>query len=405
MSASIKEELEAVAPVAEAQPMKQEVTATDNDKMEVNPTSKEPAVNTNEEVKSENATTNDQPGVKPEVKLENGVKRATKSNAKFDPSVLEKTDDPKKIRDQVEFYFGDVNLPTDKFLWSNTGGEENKPVSLKTICTFKRMTRFEPYSAVVAALKESKIVQITGADGEEMVSRKVAYKSDPNGPKKRFAQSVYIKGFGEETDTLQVDIEAWAAKYGEVDRIKLRREDDGKFKGSVFIEFHNPELAEKFVALDPAPKFQDKELVIMTKTAYTEMKLEQIRSGEIEPSKAKPNNFYEGKTGHRGRGGHHKGDRNKENGKHGRDNERNGFRGGRGGRGRGRGGRGRGGRGGRDGRSRDERANGRSAVPDKSVMPKSVNDVKEPEIKSTAGKRAREDDGGAPPAKKVDNKE
>ncbi|KAK0620361.1 hypothetical protein B0T14DRAFT_521225 [Immersiella caudata] len=329
------------------------------------------------------------------------------NNSKFDPSSQPVTDDPVKIRNQVEFYFNDSNLPIDKFMWEQTGGTENKPVPLKTICSFSRMRRFQPYSAVVAALKESTLLEVSGEEGSEVVKRKKAYVSGTEAQQKRTAKSVYIKGFGEEQASTQFDIEAWLSNYGTVNLVKLRRKaEDNSFKGSVFVEFHTEELAKSFVALDPAPTWNGNELKIIMKKDYLDEKTRMIRAGEMEPSKYHKATFFEGKEkggkdkGHRGgaRGGGNRSGKDDSNDW----KKKNGFQGGRGS-GRGRGGRGRGrggrGRGGRDNRDRRE---------DKSeAAPRSNNNVKPPTIQATEanGKRAREDDGGqGPPAKKVDVK-
>ncbi|KAK1834340.1 La protein [Podospora conica] len=362
----------------------------------------------------------------------NGVTEPASANAgpktgrKYDASQLPVTDDPETIRHQVEYYLGDCNLPTDKFLWEKTGGEANNPVSLKTLCTFARMKRFQPYSAVVAALKDSEFLEVEGEDGEEVIKRKVAYVCNPDGMKKRMSKSVYIKGFGEETPTTQFDIEAWLEKFGRVDRVKLRREgshNKGPFKGSVFVEFHTEEIAKEFVARDPAPTWNGQEMKIMLKADYVAEKSRAIEAGEIEPSKHAQKSFYEGREkGGRGRGrgrggrGSHNGKDDSNDWKKRRENDQNnGFRGGRG---RGRGGRGRGGRGGRGGRDdrngRDNRDNKRDEAAPKST----TNNVRPPMIQTTNekgavvdktaetnGKRSREDDGGeGPPAKKVDTK-
>ena len=251
-------------------------------------------------------------------------------------------------------------------MWGQTGGEENKPVPVKTICEFNRMRRFQPYSAVIAALKESSFLEVSGEEDAETVKRKVAYRSVPEAQKKRLAKSVYIKGFGEEGTTTQVDIETWLKQFGAVDRIKLRRTTpENTFKGSIFVEFQTEEIAKSFVALDPQPTFQDKELKIMMKSDYLDEKTRMIRAGEMEPSKHHPPTFYEGKEkkGFRGRGGrgqgrgNHQGKGDSNDWKKRREDEQNnGSQNGRGGRGRGRGGRGRGGRSGRGGRGgRDDR--------------------------------------------------
>ncbi|KAL2023042.1 hypothetical protein VTK56DRAFT_3952 [Thermocarpiscus australiensis] len=329
-----------------------------------------------------------------------------KKNKKYDPSTQPVTDDPVKIRSQVEFYFSDSNLPTDKFMWESTGGEENKPMSLKTICSFKRMRQFQPYSAVVAALRESTFLEVSGEEGQEVVKRKKPYQSSSEAQKARMNATVYVKGFGEEEPSTQFDIEAFFAPYGPINQVRLRRTAEDVFKGSVFVEFQTADLADAFVKLDPAPTWRGQELKIMKKKDYLEEKNRQIQEGIIEPSATRRKTFFEGKErgGGRGRGRGRDGRDGKDDWKKRREeDQKNGFKNGRG-RGRGRGGRG--GRGGHDnrGKGREEK---------KSEEAKSnPNDVQLPTIQSTTdkngdsnGKRAREDEGdSAPPAKKVDTK-
>ncbi|KEY70893.1 hypothetical protein S7711_00736 [Stachybotrys chartarum IBT 7711] len=347
-----------------------------------------------------------------------------KNNRKFDPSTREVTDDPDAIRKQVEFYFGDWNFPQDKFMWETCGGADNKPVPIKTLHTFKRMRIFQPYTAVVAALRDSTFLEVSGEEGEELVKRKVAYKPMPTAKAKAEAATVYVKGFGDETSQTQFELEKFFGDFGSVKGIKLRRTNENLFKGSVFVTFADEETAKKFIALDPAPKWNDHELKIMSKHDYCEEKSELIRQGKLDPSGAPQRKFYEGRDsnarGGRGRrGGPHQDDWKKRR----EHDQKDGFQDRRGGgRGRGRGGRGRGGRGGRD-RDRDSRS-GRDdrrddRRPPQDEKPVSTNDVKLPQIQTAAddkpansttnGKRAREDDDGgakdAPVAKKVDVKE
>ncbi|KAH8681310.1 hypothetical protein BX600DRAFT_429262 [Xylariales sp. PMI_506] len=307
---------------------------------------------------------------------EDGVKKN-----KFDPSVLQETSDPKLIRDQVQFYFSDSNLPTDDFLAKLTGLAENKPVPLSTICSFKRMRRFQPYSAVVTALKESKDLVIEGNEGEETIKRKKPF--DPSKRIKVDERSVYVKGFGKEEPSTQFDIEAFFSQYGEFNSVRLRRADDGSFKGSAFVEWADKETADKFMALDPKPQWKTHGLLILWKLDYQKEKNEMIKSGDMDPSGRSARG-----RGNRGRGsGRHDSDNWKE--RRDRDQKRgfNDRRGGRNQRGRGRGNH-RGGRGrDRDGEKRENK------------------DQNENES-STNGKRARDEEtSGEPPAKKVDTKE
>ena len=256
----------------------------------------------------------------------------TYSNSKYDPSVLKTSDDPKEIRGQVEFYFSDSNLPTDNYMMTETKGPVNKPISLKKIHAFGRMRRFQPYSGIVAALKDSKFLDVTGEEGEEMVSRKVAY--NPNTPvSKTEARSVYVKGFGDEEPSSQFDIEAFFAQFGTTNAVRLRRTPEKLFKGSVFVEWNDEETAQKFLALDPQPNWKGKHVLqVMSKTAYLELKQKEIQEGTVQPSE------FWGQSRGRGRGrgrgfrngndrGRNRGDRDPDDWKKRREEDRaNGFK-------------------------------------------------------------------------------
>lgn len=335
------------------------------------------------------------------------------NNSKYDASVLPPSEDGGLIRRQVEFYFGDSNLPTDTFLMKETGGAENKPVSIATIHAFKRMQRFQPYSLVVNALKESKFLIVEGEEGKETVKRKKAFDPSAKSPK-RDARSVYIKGFGDEEPSSQFDIEAFVAPYGEVNSVRLRRTEEKLFKGSAFIEFGDEETAQKFLALDPKPQWKGKHtLEIKSKTQYIEEKNEEIRNGTLVPAQHRGRNGFRGR-GRGGRGGKdfvkrerdgdRDGDRDPNDWKKRRENDReNGFRGGRGGGRNQRGGRGngrnndkKGGRNDRGPRTNDrnkERDDKNGDDKEKEVkLEKSTESAVEPFTNEK--KRAREDDGG-----------
>ncbi|KAF6838008.1 RNA-binding la domain protein [Colletotrichum musicola] len=348
-------------------------------------------------------------------------------NVKFDASVLQESQDPVEIRKQIEFYLSDSNLPHDKFLWELTGGFENKAIPLKTICAFKRMRRFQPYSAVVAAMKESSVVVIAGEEGEETIQRKQAYTPSND---KYNARCVYVKGFGDEEPSTQFDLEAFFTQFGPINAVRLRRTAEKLFKGSVFVEFPDEEAAQKFLATEPKPQWKGHDLKIMPKVDYVKEKSALISAGKLEPNTSR--RFFEGKDGaDRGRGGARgrggRGNFNgKDNWKQRRENDqKSGFRDRRGGgRGRGRGGDRRGGRDFQENRkdpnerpSRNEYVSARNCLLPNTVANslssakptiQATNDKGEPvaEDKNGNGKRAREDDGAAaaPEAKKVDTK-
>jgi lupus La protein len=211
------------------------------------------------------------------------------------------------------------------------------------------MRQYQPYSAVVAALRESKFLEVTGPEGMEEIKRKTPY--DPDRKDNRMPRSIYAKGFGEETPTSQFDIEAFFAEHGPTNVVRLRRTEDTKlFKGSVFVEFADEETATKFLALDPKPMWQGKhELQIMSKLEYVTTKKNAILDGTLIPNTTRS-------TSHRGRGGRNfdrRGDRDPDDWKKRReDDQKSGFRDNK----RGRGHRGHGSRGGQ-GRGRGDRRN------------------------------------------------
>lgn len=233
--------------------------------------------------------------------------RKGRDNVKFDPSTQKETDDPVEIRKQVEFYFSDSNLPTDKFLLSKVGGSANNAVPLELLHTFKRMRRFQPFSAIVEALKSSESLDLT--ENDTCVRRKtplpesVTSQHDPSVAKvfedKAMSRSIYAKGFGKEEPSTQFDIEAFFAPYGPTNAIRLRRAADKAFKGSVFVEFESEEKQKAFLELDPKPQWKGQDLLIKSKKQYCDEKVAEIEAGRVKSNK--------GRGGHRGRGGRGRG--------------------------------------------------------------------------------------------------
>jgi lupus La protein len=125
----------------------------------------------------------------------------------------EESSDATEIRRQVEFYFSDSNLPIDRFLLEETGGPANKPFPLKTIHNFKRMRHFQPFSAVVEAVKGSTFLEVNDKDEvyrkvplDERFTLDVA-KNNELLTSSSMARSIYAKGFGKEEEKTAFDIE------------------------------------------------------------------------------------------------------------------------------------------------------------------------------------------------------
>lgn len=313
-------------------------------------------------------------------------------NNKSDLVSQQESSDPDAIRKQVEFYFSDSNLLTDKFLFTKVEGHENLPVPISIIHSFKRMRHFQPLSVVVDALKESAILNVV--EDDTAVQRKVPLPEGLVGKPmveiqkvhedKTMARSVYAKGFGEEQPSTQFDIEAFFAHHGSTNSVRLRRFYDGTFKGSVFVEFDSEETQKAFLSLDPKPKWQGSDLQIKSKKQYCDDKVDDIAAGRVRPNDddrhpQKGDRDWAGRD--RDRRGE-KGDRRDRDDRDDKDNRdwrvrreedrKSGFKDGNGGKRKGFGGsgRGRGGGRGRDGRDRSRNRNEERVERDERGVPK-----------------------------------
>lgn len=143
------------------------------------------------------------------------------------------------------------------------------------------MRHFQPFSAIVDALKDSNLLEL--AEDDTAVRRRTAWEPsvDNSGAMRR---SVYAKGFGEEVPSTQFDIEAYFSEFGATNEVRLRRSEEKLFKGSVFVEFETEELAKSFLEQENKPKYKDHELQIMSKKEYCDKKNDDIKAGRLKPN-------------------------------------------------------------------------------------------------------------------------
>ncbi|TFK73087.1 hypothetical protein BDN72DRAFT_855091 [Pluteus cervinus] len=172
---------------------------------------------------------------------------------------------------QIEFYFADSNLPYDKFMWSLYSKDPEHWIPIQTVASFKRMREFTSLGVewVAKALEQSTELEV---DGTRTKVRRLTEVKEPKG---QFERSIYAKGFSEETPTLQKELETFFAQYGKTNAVRMRRDEAKKFKGSVFAEFTDIDTVEAFLKAEPKPSWEGKDLLIMTKEAYCEMKIKE----------------------------------------------------------------------------------------------------------------------------------
>uniref|UniRef100_F6ZY45 Small RNA binding exonuclease protection factor La n=1 Tax=Monodelphis domestica TaxID=13616 RepID=F6ZY45_MONDO len=196
------------------------------------------------------------------------------------------TDLESKICQQIEYYFGDFNLPRDKFLKEQIKIDDGW-VPLEIMIKFNRLSKLtKDFDVIRSALKKSK------AELMEVSEDKTKIRRSPSKPLPEVTdeyknevknRSIYVKGFP--TDATLDDIKEWLEGKGQVQNIQMRRTLHKAFKGSIFAVFDSVESAKKFIET-PGQKYKDTELLILFKEDYFAKKNEERKQNKVE-AKAK----------------------------------------------------------------------------------------------------------------------
>lgn len=181
-----------------------------------------------------------------------------------DPAILS------KLRQQVEFYFSDVNISKDIFLRSKVAEDPEGFVPLSVLLSFNRLNSVTKEEAVLAeALRQSTSVELNAA------STAVRRKNPLPESVQLDEQTVYVKPVPP-TATLE-DLTTFFSTYGKVLAIWRRyfqgqksAAPENRTKPSVFVVFSTKEEAEKFQG--SPPKYNDEQLIAVMKKEYIESK-------------------------------------------------------------------------------------------------------------------------------------
>jgi lupus La protein len=237
--------------------------------------------------------------LKSEVKKEaNGAGGDQKANGSNGSSVAELSDEEKAKRTeaivtQVEYYFGDHNLPKDRFLQEQIKLDEGW-VSMETMLKFARLKKLSPDPQVImAALKENSKMMEVDEEGQRIRRNPDLELKEFNDEVKKetMRNTVYLKGFNKEDTTLDELLNHF--KGDSVVSVHLRtfvnKKDNKKgFKGSVFITFKNREAAEAFMAKDKV-EYKGVELIKKWQEDYFEEKKQEFEESRKEKLDKKKN--------------------------------------------------------------------------------------------------------------------
>jgi len=178
------------------------------------------------------------------------------------------------VKQQIEFYFSNSNLPRDKFLLGLTKENEGW-VPIATLATFKKVKSLTTdLPTIVKALQSSETLSVN--DDSTMVKRKEDIPDKVNDM--LTASTVYAKGFP--LDSTIETIQKVFAPLGNLKSVRLRKyKSNGVLvqKDSAFVEFSTPDEAKKVAAMQiPSLLDPSVNLKLMTKADYSSMKQKEM---------------------------------------------------------------------------------------------------------------------------------
>lgn len=202
------------------------------------------------------------------------------SNEKENGTEEEQTDLEKAIIRQVEYYFGDLNLPRDKFLREQVKLDDGW-IPLEVLITFNRLAKLSTdYEVIANALNKSNSGLLEVSEDNKKVRRNPELPIPEMNEERRkeiATRTIYVKGFPKEASL--DEILKYFRQFDDVENIIMRRYLDRQskkrvFKGSVFATFKTKEQAEKVVEMKDL-KYNETELLILWQENYIEKKQEE----------------------------------------------------------------------------------------------------------------------------------
>ncbi|XP_032685441.1 la protein homolog isoform X2 [Odontomachus brunneus] len=231
---------------------------------------------------------------KNDAKEENDVKEGDDTNEENNVKENDmKEDEPtellEKIKDQVEYYFGNVNMQKDKFLIEQTKLDDGW-IPMTIMLNFKQLTNLsKSIDIILKALEASDLMEIS--EDRKKIRRSPKHPLPEYNEEYRKAQearTVYVKGFPQTGMTIE-KLKAFFAAYKPFETIIMRKYQDKeknlKFKGSIFIQFQTLDVAKIFMAVESI-KFNDVTLIRKWAADYAAEKAQE----KEERRRKKPDN-------------------------------------------------------------------------------------------------------------------
>lgn len=169
-----------------------------------------------------------------------------------------------QIKDQIEFYFGNVNMQRDKFLTEQIKLDEGW-IPLSVMLNFNMLaTMTTDCDIIVKSLESSELIEIS--EDKKKIRRSPKFPLPTYNEEYRKAQeakTVYMKGFPLEDINIQ-KLKTYFKQYEPYENIVMRKYLDKDktlhFKGSIYLQFKTLDDAKNFMARESV-KYNETELI------------------------------------------------------------------------------------------------------------------------------------------------
>uniref|UniRef100_A0A672PFM2 Uncharacterized protein n=1 Tax=Sinocyclocheilus grahami TaxID=75366 RepID=A0A672PFM2_SINGR len=189
----------------------------------------------------------------------------------------------KKVAEQLEYYFGDHNLPRDKFLKEQLQLDDGW-VTLETMLKFNRLKCLTSDPAVIVeSLQKSKTGLL------EISEDKTKIRRNPNKPLPENNEE-YRDALKHKT----IYMVTTCFYKGTVENIYLRKGAQKNFKGSIFAVLESEEAAKALVERTDVKEYKGNEMIVMMKDDYFSKKVAERKQNRVE-AKAKAKSEKEDK--------------------------------------------------------------------------------------------------------------
>ncbi|XP_051167894.1 la protein homolog [Leptopilina boulardi] len=203
---------------------------------------------------------------------ENHEEKKESETVEATPELLE------KIKKQIEFYFGDVNMQKDKFLIEQTKLSDGW-VPMDVMLKFKLLAALSKDSVtIVNALESSELIEVS--EDKSKIRRSLDHPLpvyDEEYRKSQQERTIYAKGFPLEGITIDM-LKDFFAPYEPIENIYMRKYADKEkkmhFKGSIFVQFKTLDAAKNFMEKDSF-KYEETELIRKWAVDYNAEKLKE----------------------------------------------------------------------------------------------------------------------------------